>query len=67
MDILNCQRRLAGLSAVCSDNLRKQNGYRRERQVIQSFHSDNGSQYINRHAVKLLEKILIAEQSESIL
>ena len=57
MDILSCQRRLVGFSAACPDNLRKQNGYRRERPVSQSFYNDNGSQYINPHVVKLLDKI----------
>jgi transposase InsO family protein len=33
--------------------------------VIQGFHSDNGSEYINRDVAKLLNKLLIAEQTKS--
>jgi transposase InsO family protein len=33
--------------------------------VIKGFHSDNGSEYINRHVAKLLNKLLIEEQTKS--
>ena len=33
--------------------------------VIQGFHSDNGSEYINRHVAQLLNKLLIEEQTKS--
>ena len=33
--------------------------------VILGFHSDNGSQYINHHVAKLLNKLLIEEQTKS--
>lgn len=33
--------------------------------VIRGFHSDNGSEYINRHVTKLLNKLLIEEQTKS--
>ena len=33
--------------------------------VIRGFHSDNGSEYINRHVTKLLYKLLIEEQTKS--
>ena len=33
--------------------------------VIQGFHSDNGSEYINRDVAKLLNKLLIEEQTKS--
>jgi len=33
--------------------------------VIRGFHSDNGSEYINRHVAKLLNKLLIEEQTKS--
>jgi transposase InsO family protein len=33
--------------------------------VIQGFHSDNGSEYINRHVAELLNKLLIEEQTKS--
>jgi transposase InsO family protein len=33
--------------------------------VILGFHSDNGSEYINQHVVKLLNKLLIEEQTKS--
>lgn len=33
--------------------------------VIRGFHSDNGSEYINRHVTKLLNKPLIEEQTKS--
>ena len=32
---------------------------------ILGFHSDNGSEYINRHVAKLLQKLLIEEQTKS--
>jgi transposase InsO family protein len=32
---------------------------------ILSFHTDNGSEYINRHVAKLLNKLLIEEQTKS--
>jgi transposase InsO family protein len=33
--------------------------------VIRGFHSDNGSEYINRHVAKLLNKLLIEEHTKS--
>ena len=33
--------------------------------VIKGFHSDNGSEYINHHVAKLLNKLLIEEQTKS--
>ena len=33
--------------------------------VILGFHSDNGSEYINRHVAQLLNKLLIEEQTKS--
>ena len=33
--------------------------------VIQGFHSDNGSEFINRHVAELLNKLLIEEQTKS--
>ena len=33
--------------------------------VILGFHSDNGSEYINHHVAKLLNKLLIEEQTKS--
>ena len=33
--------------------------------VILGFHSDNGSEYINRHVAELLNKLLIEEQTKS--
>jgi transposase InsO family protein len=33
--------------------------------VIRGFHSDNGSEYINRHVAQLLNKLLIEEQTKS--
>lgn len=33
--------------------------------VIRGFHSDNGSEYINHHVAKLLNKLLIEEQTKS--
>ncbi len=33
--------------------------------VIKGFHSDNGSEYINRHVAELLNKLLIEEQTKS--
>lgn len=33
--------------------------------VIKGFHSDNGSEYINREVAKLLNKLLIEEQTKS--
>ena len=33
--------------------------------VIRGFHSDNGSEYINQHVTKLLNKLLIEEQTKS--
>lgn len=33
--------------------------------VILGFHTDNGSEYINRHVAKLLNKLLIEEQTKS--
>jgi transposase InsO family protein len=33
--------------------------------MIRGFHSDNGSEYINRHVVQLLNKLLIEEQTKS--
>ena len=33
--------------------------------VIRGFHSDNGSEYINRHVVELLNKLLIEEHTKS--
>ena len=33
--------------------------------VIRGFHSDNGSEYINRHVAALLNKLLIEEQTKS--
>lgn len=33
--------------------------------VITGFHSDNGSEYINRHVAELLNKLLIEEQTKS--
>lgn len=33
--------------------------------VIKGFHSDNGSEYINAHVAKLLNKLLIEEQTKS--
>jgi transposase InsO family protein len=33
--------------------------------VIKGFHSDNGSEYINRHVAQLLNKLLIEEQTKS--
>jgi transposase InsO family protein len=33
--------------------------------VIRGFHSDNGSEYINRHVARLLNKLLIEEQTKS--
>jgi transposase InsO family protein len=33
--------------------------------VIQGFHSDNGSEYINRHVAQLLNKLLIEEHTKS--
>lgn len=33
--------------------------------VLQGFHSDNGSEYINRDVAKLLNKLLIEEQTKS--
>jgi transposase InsO family protein len=33
--------------------------------VIKGFHSDNGSEYINQHVAKLLNKLLIEEQTKS--
>jgi transposase InsO family protein len=33
--------------------------------VIQGFHSDNGSEFINRHVAQLLNKLLIEEQTKS--
>ena len=33
--------------------------------VIHGFHSDNGSEYINRHVAELLNKLLIEEQTKS--
>ena len=33
--------------------------------VIHGFHSDNGSEYINRHVAKLLNKLLIEEHTKS--
>ena len=33
--------------------------------VIRGFHSDNGSEYINRHVATLLHKLLIEEQTKS--
>jgi transposase InsO family protein len=32
---------------------------------ILGFHTDNGSEYINRHVAKLLNKLLIEEQTKS--
>jgi len=33
--------------------------------LIKGFHSDNGSEYINRHVAELLNKLLIEEQTKS--
>ena len=33
--------------------------------VIHGFHSDNGSEYINKRVAKLLNKLLIEEQTKS--
>jgi transposase InsO family protein len=33
--------------------------------VIKGFHSDNGSEYINHHVAKLLNKLLVEEQTKS--
>ena len=33
--------------------------------VIKGFHSDNGSEYINRHVAELLNKLLVEEQTKS--
>jgi transposase InsO family protein len=33
--------------------------------VIRGFHSDNGSEYINRHVAELLNKLLIEEHTKS--
>jgi hypothetical protein len=33
--------------------------------VIRGFHSDNGSEYINRHVAKMLNKLLIEEHTKS--
>jgi transposase InsO family protein len=33
--------------------------------VIKGFHSDNGSEYINRHVAQLLNKLLIEEHTKS--
>lgn len=33
--------------------------------VIRGFHSDNGSEYINRHVANMLNKLLIEEQTKS--
>ena len=33
--------------------------------VIHGFHSDNGSEYINQHVAKLLNKLLVEEQTKS--
>ena len=33
--------------------------------IIKGFHSDNGSEYINHHVAKLLNKLLIEEQTKS--
>ena len=33
--------------------------------IIRGFHSDNGSEYINRHVAELLDKLLIEEQTKS--
>ena len=33
--------------------------------VILGFHADNGSEYINHHVAKLLNKLLIEEQTKS--
>ena len=33
--------------------------------VIRGFHSDNGSEYINRHVAEMLDKLLIEEHTKS--